>query len=350
MGILKAMLVILSIACLVAVFATTGASARLEGRWALQVGNVVTGMDFSIQHPMAALFHQQELKTTDVEHYDLAFPAFADGLHPGPTAAEAGVGVGVGTGTGVGTDSTGIGAGSGLVPGAGATASSNIVPFGPVNLAFPDIHEDVLQTVSSTSTGFVMANWAYIADTAVGNLGSAPIGVHLPYGSPFKSKKLLGSEFLWPYMTPISRAPAGSFKMDTGDMLIGRDITDGMQSPSFTGNMSMSTPANNTTTNVSAQNTTGNTPVTSVRKPYIDPKSTKEQIQDMTILQRMERNAFVGSTMYKAYEGTVQSPTWIDPNDNPRGVFNQINMYTILDVAHKKTLPGTHIAPVFWDM
>ncbi len=218
MGILKAMLIVLSIACLMAGFLSMDVYARVESRWALQVGDILTGEDISIEHPMAQLFHQQTLNTTDVEHFDMNFPLSADGLDLGPTAAAAGAGLGLNNSLGIGTDGTGIGAGNGLGLGTGVTASANVLPFGPVNLAFPDIHQDVTQTISETSTGFFHANWAYVADVASGNLGSAPLGVSFNALQPFKSGKMIGSGLVWPYMTPLQSQTAQYNMINLGDL------------------------------------------------------------------------------------------------------------------------------------
>ena len=357
MGILKAVLIVLSIACLVFGSLPMSASARIEGQWALQVGDVITGEDFSIEHPTSQIFHQQTQTAIDRENLSINFPVFTDGVDLGPTAIDVG----------------------------DAGATSNILPFGPVDLAFPSIHQDVDQSIETTSTGFFHANWAYMADVASGNLGSGPLGVSFSAIEPFKSKQLLGSEFIWPLMTPIGQASAssGSLMLDANDLMPGHSINNDMSdilndapftdllvdvpaygaekisfsgenassknSTAGTGNMTgVTAPGNNT---VSRNNSTPQLPSgSSPRKPRIDPKSTREQIQNMTDMQRIYRNAFIGTTMYKAYEGPTQYPTWIDPFDNGRGVFNQIDMHKILQIALKKTQPGEHIAPVFWDL
>ncbi len=329
--------VILVTLCLAVMFSGTMAdvSARLEGRWALQAGDVITGMDFSVQKPVAAIFHQQTTTAVDLENLNLSFPAFADGLHAGLSPDD-------------------------------LSATSNILPFGPVSLAFPSIHEDALQSADMTSTGFVTANWAYIADTAAGNLGSEPIGTRLASGHPFKSPKMLGSEFLWPYMVPIGAASAsgGDMAFDLsglsldpgfGDIL---DNAPAYHTPkiSFAVNSSMASgdngirASNTSVTGRASGNASQPYKREPTRKPRVNPKATREEIRNMTLMQRMYRDAFVGSTMHMAYEGPTQYPTWIDPFDNGRGVFNQIDMQKILQVAHKKTLPGEHIAPVFWDI
>ncbi len=155
-----------------ALFVPLSSFARTEARYEGIVGDTVFGNDIYASRSIQTLFHQQELNTTDAEHYDLSFPVSGDGLNLGPTAAEAGAGVGINSGAGIGTDGTGIGIGNdlGLGAGIGATTSANIVPFGPVNLAFPDIHEDVTQTVSYTSTGFFDSNYNYRPEANYGNV------------------------------------------------------------------------------------------------------------------------------------------------------------------------------------
>jgi hypothetical protein len=298
-------------------------SARIEGRWALQSGDVIVGEDISVQHPMATIFHQQTSSAVDLEHLDLSFPLFADGLNIGPAIA-----------------------------GAGATA--NVLPFGPVNLAFPSIHEDALQSVNTSSTGYFTANWAYITDTAAGNLGSEPLGIYLGSGHPLKSPSMLGSEFLWPLMVPISAASASTgnmmFDLDglAANNMIGGDI---LQNNSILASVPIyHTPRISFSTNATGASDNNTSHAQPSRMPRINPKAIKEEITGMTTMQRMYRNAFIGSTMYKAYEGPTQYPVWIDPYDNGAGVFNQIDMQKILQVAHMKTLPGERIAPVFWDI
>ncbi len=366
---LKAMRIMICCIILVYGVAATDVSARIEGRWALQTGNIIVGEDISIQKPMAAIFHQQTASISDVENVNIDFPIISNGLVMGPSTFDDGV-----------FESAG---GSG----AGNLASANIIPFGPVNLALPSIQEDVTQTISTSSTGFFKANWAYIADTAEGNLGSEPLGTHLASGHPFKSPKMLGSEFLWPLMIPISgaSAAAGSMMFDMGSLVgampqdypigsilahepvyhtprvsfyaLGNNTSAGNDTATRANNTSAGNDTairvNNTavmgqtTQNASAS---GNRSVTPTRKPRVNPKATKTEIKNFTMLQRTYRNAFVGSTMHKAYEGPTQYPTWIDPYDNGAGVFNNIDMQKILQVSLKKTRPGERIAPVFWDI
>lgn len=331
MGILKAMPVLIAIAVMLAGTTAMNVSARLEARWALQAGDVTAGEDISIEHPMSVLFHQQTYTASDLENFKLSYPITADGLSLGPTALSMG---GVDNDLGIGE-------------------TSNILPFGPVNLAFPSIHEDVDQTVSTSSTGFFQANWAYIADTVSGNLGTEALGTHLAAGHPFKSSRLMGSEFIWPYMIPIASASGGELGLDVNSLAPGTipDVPSLAADLSIIGKNQLNITRGSGTT-AGAPNNTNETKRDGwgQRKPRIDPKMTKEQISNSSVMQRVYRNAFIGSTMHKAYEGPTQYPTWIDPYDNGKGAFNQIDMQNILKLALKKTQPGEHISPVFWDL
>jgi len=151
--------------------------------------------------------------------------------------------------------------------------------------------------------------------------------------------------------TNYTEAATGSLS-SSGDLL---DHNVSFGAPGMSANLTSSgQPANNTTSaqgSSASNNSTAQGGATApTHHPMVNPASTKEQIQNMSELQRMVRNAFIGSTMNMAYEGTVQSPTWIDPTGNGRGVFNQINFNTILGLADKMTLPGTHLTPVFWNI
>jgi hypothetical protein len=228
-----------------------------------------------------------------------------------------------------------------------------------------------------------------MADTASSNLGTEPIGIYPASGHPFKNPKMLGSEFTWPYMLPIASAASGSMALDVNSMspggvpdvpslgtdvsIINRDavdITSDAKAPANATSALNTMRAANTTAPAnatSAVNTTTATNTTSAtnatkaaekqkpagwgqRKPRVDQKMTKEQIKNSTNLQRVYRNAFVGTTMHKAYEGQTQYPTWITPYDNGTGCFNACDRNKMMDLALKKVVPGAHIAPVFWDL
>ena len=112
--------------------------------------------------PMAACpltileFNSVSLTTQSFENLSITFPPYVDGLHLGPAAAAAGAGIGLGSGAGIGTDGAGIGTGggTGLGIGTGVTAKANVLPFGPVNLAFPDIAQTAKESTDYRRTYF----------------------------------------------------------------------------------------------------------------------------------------------------------------------------------------------------
>ncbi len=159
MGILKGFVILLLVVFLASGFVASGVSARLEARWMLQAGDIVAGEDVSVQHPMATLFHQQTARVSDLEDTHLSFPGALGFNAPGG-------------------------------PGQG------------VSLALPSISQQVNVSTSSSSTGFFKANWAYISDLAQSNLGSGPLGLTCTAQRPFKNSRMLGSEYIWPLMTP----------------------------------------------------------------------------------------------------------------------------------------------------
>jgi hypothetical protein len=144
--IILALLLLVAAVCIM----STEAFARIEARYLMRAGDVVFGNDLYNSRSIQTLFHQQSLNVSDIEHYDMAFPLFADGLGLGPTIIGAGATV------------------DGVDFGAGGT--SNVLPFGLVNLAFPSIHEDVSQSVSATQTGFFASNYNYRPEEDWGNV------------------------------------------------------------------------------------------------------------------------------------------------------------------------------------
>jgi hypothetical protein len=310
----------------------------MEARWALQTGDIIVGEDISVQKPMAAIFHQQTAFASDIENLQIDFPITADGLGLGPTSGTTAIDNDIGLST---------------------SGTSNILPFGPVNLAFPNVHQDVTQELETTDTGFFIANWAFMADTAASNLGSEPIGAFLGSGHPFKNPKMLGSEFVWPYMTPIASAGSGSLSLDVNSLTSG--ISPFMQSLGTDVSIIKRNTVDITSDARPRTNTTNTTSATSAttqklrdgwgkRKPSVNQSMSKAEIKNTTNLQRIIRNAFVGTSMHKAYEGPTQYPEWITPYNNGTGCFNPTDRNKMLDLARKKTVAGAHIAPVFWDL
>lgn len=309
MGIVKRFLIVSLIACLMVGIVPTDVFARGESRWALQTGDVLVGWDGSFQKPQATLFHSSDLSLADMETASLSFPS-----------------------------------------------SLELSPSQNTNIALPSISQRVNETAGATDTGFFNANWCYLNTP---NHGGGPVVASDPaLAHPHASSPMLGSEFLFPYMTPIGDA-AVNFKpifdnSDTASTVSGDDAR--IKAPNtFTINDAILVPADkisqaiNNTGNQTG-NQTGPTLPHGAFKPRIDPKSTKEQINNMSELQRMYRNAFVGTTMHTAYKGTVQSPTWISPNIHPQDVTKMKDHFQTNKDALNMTESGTYLTPVFWDI
>ena len=308
MGILKSFIVILTVVLLLAAGIPAGVSARMEARWAVQSGDVLMGTDWSVQHPQATLYHNSATNAADSESVGISFPTSID-----------------------------------------------LSPSQGTNLALPAISQTSDQTIDATNTGYFSANWCYLNTH---NNGGGPLDASDPsLTHPFASGAMLGSGILFPYMTPIDDSSV-NFKpiINNSDMdTTIPDINNNSSAP-FTLSTAVFLPTN-TSTNISANltggqsvNQTGTSTQQAVRKPRIDPASTADEIKNMTDLQRMDRNAFLGTTMYKAYQGNVSSPTWIDPNQHPADVTKMKDHLQVNKDALNMTEPDSKLYTVLWDL
>jgi hypothetical protein len=117
------------------------------------------GFPVIVQNGSTSAFNQDTANATDFEAISINFPASVDGTDLGATALS-------GSLSGLGLDASG-------------TASANVLPFGPVNLAFPDISQTVDQTQDVTHTDFSQTNeyaeFAYpfesVGDTSLPGFG-----------------------------------------------------------------------------------------------------------------------------------------------------------------------------------
>jgi hypothetical protein len=279
----------------------------MEARWALQSGDVLMGTDWSVQHPQATLYHNTATTLTDSESAGISFPT-----------------------------------------------SIVLSPSQGTDLALPAISQISDQTAETSDTGYFHANWCFLNSL---NNGGGPLDASDPTSThPYGSSRMIGSDVLFPYMTPIADAQV-NFKpiINSSDMATAiPDMNDQSTTP-----VKISTAAflpTNTSENVSTDQT-GNqsvnrtgTSTQQVRKPRIDPASTASEIKNMTDLQRMDRNAFLGTTMYKAYQGNVSSPTWIDPNQHPADVTKMKDHIQTNKDALNMTKSGSKLYTVLWDL
>jgi hypothetical protein len=96
------------------------------------------GFPVIVQNGSTSAFNQDTANATDFEAISINFPASICGANLGATAISGSL------------------AADGLT--ADGTATANVLPFGPVNLAFPDINQVVDQTQSVTHTDFSQTN------------------------------------------------------------------------------------------------------------------------------------------------------------------------------------------------
>jgi hypothetical protein len=96
------------------------------------------GFPVIVQNGSTSAFNQDTANATDFEAININFPVSVDGANLGATAL-------TGSLAADGLDATG-------------TATANVLPFGPVNLAFPDINQVVDQTQDVTHTDFSQTN------------------------------------------------------------------------------------------------------------------------------------------------------------------------------------------------
>ncbi|HTY91323.1 MAG TPA: hypothetical protein VMC84_09120 [Methanocella sp.] len=92
------------------------------------------GFPVIVQNGSTSAFNQDTACATDFENININFPAYFDGLHLGAST--------------LGVDT----------PCGDADLTANVLPFGPVNLAFPDICQTVCQTQDVTHTDFAQTN------------------------------------------------------------------------------------------------------------------------------------------------------------------------------------------------
>jgi len=92
------------------------------------------GFPVIVQNGSTSAFNQDTACATDFENININFPLYYDGLQLGATT--------------LGVDT----------PCGDADLTANVLPFGPVNLAFPDISQTVFQTQKVTHTDFAQTN------------------------------------------------------------------------------------------------------------------------------------------------------------------------------------------------
>jgi hypothetical protein len=113
------------------------------------------GFPVIVQNGSTSAFNQDTASATDFENVSINIPTFTDGLQLGASTFTNGV----------------------LTSPTGAAAvgvnTANVLPFGPVNLAFPSISQTVIQTQNVTHTDFAQTN--EFAEFAYPFVGVGPV-------------------------------------------------------------------------------------------------------------------------------------------------------------------------------
>jgi hypothetical protein len=104
-----------------------------------------------VQNGTTTAFNQDTATATDFEQVNIDIPVFTDGTELGASTFKNGE---------VGDDVEGL-------------QTANVLPFGPVNLAFPSISQTVMQTQDVTHTDF--AQTSEFAEFAYPFVGVGPV-------------------------------------------------------------------------------------------------------------------------------------------------------------------------------
>jgi len=109
------------------------------------------GFPVIVQSGTTSAFNQDTAFASDFETLNIDFPVFTDCAELGAVA------------------------GTAAVDGVALTGTANVLPFGPVNLAFPSISQTVEQTQEVTHTDFAQTN--EMAEFAYPFVGVGPVAL-----------------------------------------------------------------------------------------------------------------------------------------------------------------------------
>ncbi|AFD00123.1 hypothetical protein Mtc_1369 [Methanocella conradii HZ254] len=127
------------------------------------------GFPVIVQNGSTCAFNQDTATATDFENISIKFPAYFDDVNFGPSVVSAVLGGG-------GNNQVDEAAVEGLLGnGLDLKATANVLPFGPVNLAFPDISQTVNQTQTVTHCDFAQTN--EFAEFAYPFVGVGPVAL-----------------------------------------------------------------------------------------------------------------------------------------------------------------------------
>ena len=255
------------------------------------IGDVVYGNQAGVWKTNRQLFHRQTLAASDTEAFAISFP--------------------------------------------GASTQNKI---GALALAGPSIAQTSDAAIVSTDTGFFQANWCFNDFTNNGGFTVGAVGGMRP---PI-SGSMLGSGLIWPYMnTPGAIAGPTTMRFKPY-----------MNSTSGLGNVTISPESgiiNNTAANTSSPGAAGANSTTAGKSktPLNYKTATKDEIQNASGMEKLYRNAKVKSPLPQSYKGTIDRPTWINPNSS---VIKMTNQSKAVSDSMKMTDPGTTLHTLHWQV
>ena len=393
MGVLIRIIAILFAACLVLSALATLCGARTEERYEMISGNTVFGDDFYKSSNIQSLFHQQSLIASDQEQSSVALPNTMDLSTAGDNSVDIALpSIDQNVSKSASADSTGFFSSNydyrpeavyGNVPLSTDYPSSlrqaiqpaqvSLTLFSPEQygtIAIRNKMKELNNTVPSnkpsneTKTNETKSNETGIAiNSEVGNSSAMNL-----LGSGYDRSNLLNLFTMKTASTDPEEIPLiypSDFDMAgrDGPVLpnpgIGSFSTNGAGSTgaSLTGLL----PGNNKTSKSNASgNVTGTEKNLTVAAGASGPQAlnyadynfdaTTGQINDMTLVERMWRNAHRGGMMGKAYAGDTAAPIWIDPYPRPYDLPMVDEHWYILQSALNMCVPGTQIMPRYWSL
>lgn len=380
MGALIRIIAILLVACLVLSALAALCGARTEERYEMRSGNTVFGDDFYKSSNIQSLFHQQSLATSDQEQSSVSLPNTLDLT----TAGDKNVDIALpsmeqNVSQSASAESTGF-----------FTANYEYRPeavYGNVPLS-TDYPSAVRQAIRPAQVGLTLFSPEQFDTIAIRNKmkelnntvspakpsNETGIDINSEPGNS-SSMNLLGSGYnrssLLNLFTPqnTSTNPEEIPLIYPSDFdMAGRDapVIPNPGIGSFSTNGAGSTGASLTgliagndrtfKSNASGNLSGAEKNQTVAAKPqalnYADYNfdATTDQINDMTLVERMWRNAHRGGTMGKAYAGDTSAPIWIDPYERPYDVSMIDEHWYVLQSALNMCVPGTQIMPRYWSL
>jgi hypothetical protein len=285
----KCLVALLIVAMLLSGTIQVSAWKAAKTKWV--IGDIVYGNEVVLQKPSQTMFHQQTLAESDTEAMAISFPA--------------------------------------------ATTTADLAAIDGNGVA---IAQTADAAILGTDTGFYTANWCF---NCFSNNGGLIIG-DVPGVTPVLAGPMIGSGIIWPYMTapdPAMENTAMSFKPFMNSSDVAGNITISPES-----GMINNTPANTSSPTVVGNN---NSAAWKSNPPLNYKSATKEQIQNTSAMEKMWRNANLKNTIPQSYKGTVDRPTWINPES---AAIKMTDRNKAISDAKNMTKAGEDVHTLMWDL